>query len=119
MNIQILSTAIKIANSIPKEPDRQRVVAILTDKRGKILSIGINSYNRTHPKQAHYAKKSGNGERIFLHAEIAALVRCKEKADKIYIARTDAHGKEVLAKPCPLCSLALHEAGIKKIYYTK
>jgi len=116
---QVFAIAIKIANSIVKEPDKQRVVAILTNKRGQIISIGINSYHKTHTKQAHYAKKSGNSDKIFLHAEISALVKCKEKPYSIHVVRTNAEGKECLAKPCELCSLALKEAGIKKIYYTK
>lgn len=95
-----------------------KVAAFITDKHGHVISKGVNSYTKTHPMQAEYAEKSGRDNKIYLHAEIAALVRAKKKPYAIYVARKFKNEEFALAKPCPVCRLALKEAGIKKIVYT-
>ena len=62
----------------------------------------------------------GLEEKIYLHAEISALVKCKSDADTIVVVRLGGHNHDELrlARPCPICSLALKEAGINKICYT-
>lgn len=95
-----------------------KVGCIITDRRGRILSSGMNSYIKTHPKQASYARRMGHPDSIFLHAEIHALVRCKEKAHTIYVARMKKDGSLGMAKPCLICAFAIKESGIKRIVYT-
>lgn len=99
---------------------KQMLTAIIYDRRGKILSIGQNSYIKTHPLQAKHAKKVGKDDAIYLHAEVHAIVRCKDltKATKIFVSRWDKNGNPVLAKPCPVCMSAIKAAGIGKIEYT-
>lgn len=97
---------------------RQSITATITDKRGRVLSIGHNSYEKSHPKQAHYAARMGEPYKFFLHAEIAALVKCRGKPYKIMIERKDKAGNNRLAKPCGICELAIKEAGIKFVEYT-
>lgn len=99
---------------------RFNITAIIYDKKGRILSIGKNSYIKTHPRQAYYAEKVGLPSKIFLHAEIHAIVKCKniEKAHKIVVLRFDSTGNPVNAKPCPVCESAIKETGIKVIEHT-
>ena len=99
---------------------RQDVTAIIYDKRGHVLSIGKNSYVKTHPLQAKHAAKVGNPKAVFLHAEMAAIVRCKDlsKAHTIRVVRIDHNGNEALAKPCPVCSSGIEAAGIPNIEHT-
>lgn len=97
---------------------RHRVVAIAVDNHGNIISKASNSYLKTHPIQAEYAEKVGKEEAIYLHAEIATLVKCRRQPDTIYIARYGRTGDEMLAAPCPICELAMREAGVKKVVYT-
>lgn len=94
--------------------------AIIYDKRGKILSIGENSYVKTHPMQAKYAQKVGLPDKIFLHAEMHAIVKCKDlsKAHKIVVMRFDENGKPANAKPCPICRSAIEASGIKVVEHT-
>ena len=96
------------------------VTAVITDRRGKVLSVGQNSYVKTHPYQAKIAKQVGEHHRIFLHAEIHAITRCKDlsKAHKISIFRYDKHGNPALSKPCEICSTAIRSAGIFNIEHT-
>ena len=96
------------------------ITAIIYDKRGKVLSIGKNSYVKTHPYQAKCAQKVGLPDKQFLHAEIHAIVKCKklDKAHKIVVMRFDKEGEEKNAKPCPVCQSAIEAAGIKIIEHT-
>jgi tRNA(Arg) A34 adenosine deaminase TadA len=98
----------------------QNITAFIKDKKGNILSIGQNNYVKTHPYQALCASKAGMPEKIYLHAEIAAIIKCKDlsKAHSIHIFRYGKTQNPLLAKPCKICALALKQAGIKEIYHT-
>ena len=98
----------------------QDITAIIYDRRGRVLSIGKNSYIKTHPLQAKYAIKAGLPEKQFLHAEVAAIVRCRDlaKAHRIEVLRTGRDGSFLLAKPCPVCQSAILASGIKHIEHS-
>lgn len=115
----MLNKAIKFASQI--KSDKYRLCAIITDKKGNILSIGHNSYSKTHPRQFYFAKKVGTAHRIFLHAEIDALLKIPYGSipNSIYIARVGKNKQPLLAKPCSICQMAIQDARIKNIYYTK
>lgn len=84
---------------------RYQITAIILDKKGRPLSIGKNSYTKTHPIMARESAKHGEPYKVFLHAEIDAIVRCRDmsKATRIVVMRFDANGLPVNAKPCPIC----------------
>lgn len=94
-----------------------KLKAVIYDKKGKVLSIGENSYIKTHPYQAKLAKQIGGEytEKCFLHAEVAAILKCKDlsKAHRIMVTRVGKSGNLLLAKPCPICQSAIKAAGIK------
>ncbi len=96
------------------------ITAIIYDKRGRVLSIGKNSYIKTHPYQKELACKCGFPDRIFIHAEIQAILKCKnlENAHTIFVSRYSANGKPLNAKPCPICTEAIRLANIKIVKYT-
>lgn len=100
------------------ESQRQKITAIIYDRRGRVLSIGQNSFVKTHPTQAKFAAKVGQPYRQFLHAEIAALIKCSGRPYKIKIERKNKAGEYRLAKPCPVCELAIKESGIKFVEYS-
>lgn len=120
IDLRLIDKAVTLCEQNPPDKNQQRVAAIITDDKGNILSTGLNSYDKTHPLQAKYANRTDNHHHVFLHAEIAALVknRSGEKASKIYVARLYKNGEYALAKPCPICSMAIKEAGIEEIIYT-
>lgn len=99
---------------------KQHITAVLYDRKGKVLSIGQNSYVKTHPIQAQYALQAGLPHKQFLHAEIAAIIKCRDidKAYKIFVSRWDKNGNPVLAKPCPVCMTAIKSTKIKVIEHT-
>lgn len=99
---------------------KQEITAFIYDKRGKVLSVGKNSYIKTHPLQAKHAKKVGEDHRVFLHAEIAAIARCRDldRAHKILVVRYGKDGQPMLAKPCKVCESAISAANIKFVEHT-
>lgn len=100
---------------------KYNVHAIGYDKRGRILAEGKNSYTKTHPLQAHYAAKIGgeHAERIFLHAEMDALIKSKETPHTLEVMVFSRAGNVCQSKPCPICMEALKDSGVKYIRYVK
>jgi len=99
---------------------KHSITALFYDKRGRLLAIGQNSYVKTHPLQARFAAHVGEPDKIFLHAEIAGLLKIKDwsKIDKVVITRFTKDGCPALAAPCRCCSHALAIAGITNIQTT-
>lgn len=97
---------------------QQNLTALAYDKKGRLIAVGVNSYTKTHPLQAKYAKRSGRPGAIYLHAEIAALVKARGKVHKLVVTRFDRHGKAVNAKPCAACQLALQDYGVAVVEHT-
>lgn len=99
---------------------KHHVTAIIFDKRGRPLSIGQNSYIKTHPLQLKMAEKVGLPEKKFIHAEIQSIVKCRDisKAHKIVVMRNNKNGEPVNAKPCKICEQAIALTPIKIIEHT-
>ena len=99
---------------------RQEITAILYDRKGRVLSVAKNSYTKTHTLQAKHASKVGLPDKIYVHAEIGCIIKCKDlsKAHKISVFRYTKDGKPANAKPCKVCMSALDEAGIEIIEHT-
>lgn len=98
----------------------QNITALIYDRKGRVLSVGQNSYVKTHTLQAIHAKRVGQPERQYLHAEIHAITKCRDlsKAYKIFVTRHNKNGQPVLAKPCEVCMSAIKSAGIKNVEHT-
>lgn len=103
---------------------RHNIVATIYDRKGRVLSRATNNYTKTHPLQAYFARLAGENERIYLHAEIAALLKAGTKTPhSIFIERRTKDGphgagKPACAAPCAICRLALEHFGVKKVTYT-
>jgi deoxycytidylate deaminase len=112
----IMDLAIKVAES---SQSRKKVGALLLQKN-KVITQAVNQDTKSHPIQAKFAHMVGLHEKIYLHAEMSALVRCKSDADTIVVVRLGGHSGHELrnAKPCPICQLAIKEFGVEHIYYT-
>lgn len=97
-----------------------QVTAIIYDKRGRVLSVGSNSYIKTHPLQAKHATQAGEPYKVFLHAEVHSITKCRDlsKAYRISIFRYLEDGSPADARPCPICCSALKAANIKIIEHT-
>jgi len=120
-----INYAIEKAREMPitKSPSgktQQRIYALCLDAKGRILSESPNQYTKSHPYQYECSCEVGNEEAIYLHAEISAIVKCKnkKKIHKLVVARVGNTGKPLLAKPCPICEIAIANCSIKSIEYT-
>jgi deoxycytidylate deaminase len=99
---------------------KQDITAIIYDKRGRVLSIGRNSYIKTHPLQKYHADKVGLSDKVYCHAEISAIIRLRDnqKPYKIFISRLLKDGSFGNAKPCLICQSAIKACGIKEVEFT-
>jgi tRNA(Arg) A34 adenosine deaminase TadA len=98
---------------------KHSILARCFDRKGKLISSAVNSYTKSHPIQAYFAKQVGHPAKIYLHAEIHALIKAGDKqVYKIVIMRVGKNHKPLNAKPCPICQAALKAYGVQIISYT-
>jgi len=99
---------------------KQDITAIIYDKRGRVLSIGRNSYTKTSTYQKFHAEKVGLPDKIYLHAEISAIIKLRDyqKPYKMFVSRLMKDGSFGNAKPCPICQSAIEASGINAVEFT-
>lgn len=97
-----------------------KIKATVYSKRGVVLAEAYNNYTKSHPRQAALAKRVGHECKIYLHAEVAAIIKAQKKGIpyKIKVERYTKKGKPALAKPCDICMMAIKEANIKFLEYS-
>jgi deoxycytidylate deaminase len=100
--------------------NQYEITATVFDKRGRVLGTGTNSYTKTHPHQKHLASKVGLHEKIYVHAEVLAIIRASKvgKPHTISIERYGKDGRPLNSEPCPICKLCIKESGINFVKYT-
>jgi tRNA(Arg) A34 adenosine deaminase TadA len=94
------------------------ILAKAFDKRNRQISQSYNLYTKSHPLQAHYASKPGLPEKVYLHAELSCIIKARQPIDHLTVERYGNKGNILLARPCPVCMLAIKEAGIIFVEYT-
>ena len=97
---------------------QHNLTAFAYDKRGRLLSIGRNSYVKSHPVQARFAKKCGHPQKIYLHAEIDALIKARTKVHRLVVVRIKADGNYGSAKPCAVCQQAISFFGVASVTHS-
>jgi len=114
------SRLIKILeNELDSISGNYTMISATLNNHNDIISIGRNSYTKTHPLQSKYCLKVGSmRNREYLHAEIAALVKTRKDPISIIVIRMTRNGNIRMARPCNICQLAIKEAGIRYIYYS-
>lgn len=93
--------------------------------QGNIIGVGFNTH-KTHPIQKYYNRyrEKDNGKFMpKLHAEINCLnsirhMNIQFSKVKLYIYRPRVSKLYGICRPCPSCMAAIHDLGIKHIYYT-
>jgi deoxycytidylate deaminase len=120
---EVLNQAVAVAMS---SQSKKKVGSIIL-KKGKLVASAVNLENKTHPIQAAYGERAScihNNEGLrmkqYLHSEVNCLIKSKGKGNTIVVARVGGRGgKELrMAKPCPICSMALREYGVTHIHYS-
>jgi deoxycytidylate deaminase len=103
---QLVSKAKARLRSGPCSGGAQHIIAFAT-KGNRICATGTNSYRKTHPAQAKYARIANQPKREYLHAEISALLRAPHDVDSLFVLRFNKQGEPVCAKPCAVCRTAI------------
>lgn len=98
------------------------LTAFIKDKKGNILSIGKNSYFKTHPMMVKLARLFGefSSSKVFIHAEIDAITKCQDlsKAHMIEVYRySETKRRYVTSNPCKICRTGIEKTPIKYIKY--
>lgn len=96
------------------------ITARIYDKRGRLLTRAQNNYTHSHPLQASFARKAGQPARIYLHAEIAALVKLRkhDRPWRMEVERIRKDGTKGSAHPCPVCMAAINHWGIEELEFS-
>ena len=95
-----------------------RIACAITTPKGRVLSIGTNRL-KTHPLQA---KWRDHWTRIFLHAEIDAIVKAGGNIGgcNLYLLRISYDKKlkpfRSYVSPCNGCQAAIEHYGIRNVY---
>lgn len=116
--------AVAMASNAPK-----KMSAILLDKRNRVISTGVNSYETTHPQQFYAAlmasKKFKNPnlrKKLYLHCEINCLIKSRKPGNKLVICRVGGHSGNELRNSfcCPICYLYITTncPSIKEIHWS-
>lgn len=116
--------AIAMASNAPK-----KMSAILLDKRNRIISTGVNSYETTHTQQFYAAveasKKFKNPnlrKKLYLHAELNTILKARKPGHKLVICRIGGHNGKELRNSfcCPICYLYITTncRSIKEIHWS-
>lgn len=115
-----LEYALKKARELPYVKKQSRHYACIVDKKGRIIAESANSYDCSHTTQYRYAKKAGRPEAVYLHAEMACLLKDRyRRGVKMFVARVNKAGKPAYSAPCEICSLAIKDfSNIKSVEYT-
>ena len=109
----LLSVATEMASK-HASGGRVRTIAMFADKRYNVLSVAGNTYVKTHPQQASWAKKRGSPDKQCLHAEMRAAIMLAKSgkansAKFLYVAAVSLSGNILCAKPCMVCQMMLDE----------
>lgn len=104
-----------------KSAHDQPMAAVLV-KGNRILSVGINQTEKTHPEQKERVGRTGrivSSKKI--HAELDALIGADYaniRGSTIYVVRRKKNMDFGLARPCASCEALLKSYGIKKVVYS-
>jgi len=128
MNKRILDKILDTLSTLAKGVDDSSAkIAAAIVYKNRTIALGVNQM-KSHPFQAKYGK---NGDSIFMHAEISVIkdalkiLSFSEMNDATLVVcrikRPSAQSKDFvygMAKPCPGCTRAIVDFGIKKVIYT-
>lgn len=99
---------------------RHQLVALIYDKRDRLLAVGRNSYIKTHPLQHKYSRGTDKPDRTYLHAELDGLLKASRRGKpyRIVVQRMNKKGQPLLAKPCEACMRAIEDFKIQRVEWT-
>jgi deoxycytidylate deaminase len=115
--------SIEIARALKPHSSTGRCFHLTTIfKKNRLISIGINNYNKTHPKALKYRKKEVWSDYIpSIHSELSAILKLGEENCSDYSffnVRIDKNGDLNNSHPCSGCSELLKQTKFKNFFYS-
>lgn len=116
-----------MTNSLKRGFDAAKAISVYSNARhsrrmgaalysgSRLLSLGYNSYNKTHAslKHRHWS----------IHAEHHALLKRRYYNDPrgliLYVYRELANGTPACSRPCSECLVLMAEAGVRVVRFTE
>lgn len=102
-----------LAKKLSYKSSYHHKIGAVVAKKNKIISLGFNKPNKTHPASPNRFKT--------YHAEFDAIIGIDKKdlvGSTIYIFREHKNGNLASAKPCSDCAALIAHCGIKKVVYS-
>jgi len=108
----------------PREHDNRCFHTTFLLKKGKIVSIGVNS-NKTNPRNLKYDYTARNGidirHIVGTHSEMSAIIKYGKEdiSDCIVInVRVGRNGKIANSMPCAGCLSLFRQVGYRRLFYS-
>ena len=106
---------IEIASAISEHGEHRHKLGAVIFRKNEIITTGFNKM-KSHPLQLKY---NNNEHKIFLHAEIDAIIKAKGRTEgnSIIVVRKMSLGEFGTSKPCAACLQAIIASGIKRVTF--
>lgn len=102
--------------------NKQKIVAFVLNQKGHVLTVGWNSYTKSHPTQKLEAGLFGEEHKQYLHAEVSALTRLTRKQlgkqSAIVIIRLGSKNRLLAGCPCKICASVIAKYDIDTIIHS-
>lgn len=116
--------SVSLSSDAPK-----KMGAVLLDKRNRVISAGVNSYEITHTQQFYASVMAANKynqpslkKKLYLHCELNCILKARRPGHKLVICRVGGHGGGELRDsfPCKICYLYItrNHPTIKEIHWS-
>ena len=107
-----------LAASMASKSTGKFMLGAVLAKGKQVISVGINS-NRTHPRMQRF--NPDRSYTVTLHAEVDACMGVPDDALEgadLYVVRVNKTGGWAMAKPCKICRKFLHDARLRRVFYS-
>ena len=122
MNGKILNRLTEISIALkPKYQTGRAFHVTFILKKSKIISIGVNNLNKTHPKTKNFKYKNNEGYIASIHSELDACLKLGEHDLSHYDIvniRINNNNKLDNSRPCCGCCSLLTQTGFNKLFYS-
>jgi deoxycytidylate deaminase len=105
---------LELARRISQKADYYQKVGCVVAKKSRVLGMGYNHPQKTHPKATTPFQT--------IHAELSASLGIsfdEIRGATAYVARLSHDGNDALAMPCSHCMAMLRSLFVKKVVFTR
>ena len=121
---RLYETGLAMMGEMPSDRGNFHLTAIF--EKSRLISLGINNFEKSHPRnlQLDYRGRNGQhiGDQISIHSELAAVLKLRHPRDhsrlKLVNLRIRKNGNLSLSKPCSGCSSLIKQLGFREVWYT-